>query len=86
MGSLLIVVGLLLVLAAAVTSIMILIDAFQNEIWKGLVGLIFPLYMLYYALFEYDHDHKWPIVLTSLLGGGAGGLLMSLGLGMTHAR
>ena len=84
MGGLLVAVGLLFVLASFVASIMILVAAFQDEIWKGLVGLLFPIYLIYYAAFEYDHEYKWAILLTSLLGGGIGGLIMSAGLGMMH--
>ena len=49
---------------------------FKDAIWKGIVGLLCGLYFLYYALFEFDHEWKWPIALTAILGGGMGfGLL-----------
>jgi hypothetical protein len=34
------------------------------------------LYFLYYAVFEFDHDSKWLIVIVSLLGGGAAGAML----------
>ncbi|NUQ70306.1 MAG: hypothetical protein HUU17_05730 [Chthonomonadales bacterium] len=49
----------------------ILIDAFRDEIWKGVVGLLCGLYLLYYALFEFQHEQKLAIVLLALFGGGA---------------
>lgn len=49
----------------------ILIDAFRNEIWKGVLGLLCGLYLLYYALFEFQHEQKLAIVLLALFGGGA---------------
>jgi hypothetical protein len=51
--------------------LLILIQAFQDEIWKGIVGLICGLYLLIYALFEFEHEYKWAIVLLWLFGSGA---------------
>ncbi len=73
-------------LAAFVCWIIILIDAFQNEIWKGIVFLLCGLYALYYSLAETDHENKWLIVLTSLLGGLVGWGLITAGTGMSAAR
>ncbi|MCC7102843.1 MAG: hypothetical protein IT206_07175 [Fimbriimonadaceae bacterium] len=36
------------------------------------------LYMLYYAIFEYDHENKGIILLTSFAGGAIASLLMSM--------
>jgi hypothetical protein len=62
-------------LASLVCWIIILIDAFQEAVWKGIVALLCGLYMLYYALFEFEHDNKWLIVILALLGGGLGAIL-----------
>ena len=71
-----IILGLILGLASVVCSIIILVAMFKDEIWKGIVGLLCTLYGLYYALFEFDHEYKWPIVLVALFGsGGAFGLI-----------
>ena len=67
--------GILLWVAAFVCSIIILIDAFKNEVWKGIVSLLCGLYMLYYAFAEFQHEKKWLIVLVWLLGGVAGSAL-----------
>ena len=75
---------LLLVLAGVaeltgiVCGIMILIDAFQDEIWKGVVCLLCGFYFLYYALFEFDHENKWLLVIGALCGNGIALGIMSL--------
>jgi len=66
------IVGILLSLLGLVCAIIILIDAFKDAIWKGLVGLLCGLYLLYYAFVEFDHEHKWLIILGWLLGIGGG--------------
>jgi hypothetical protein len=63
-------------LAALVCWVIILIDAFKNEVWKGIVFFLCGLYALYYTFVEFDHDQKWPIVIGYLLGGAAGTVLM----------
>lgn len=82
MGMLFVLLGGILALAATVCSIIILIDAFQNAIWKGVVGLLCGLYLLYYAFAEFQHDKKWPIVLTAIFGGSIGGGLIGAGSAM----
>jgi hypothetical protein len=62
--------AMLAAIGSLICSLIILIDAFKDEVWKGLVSLLCGLYFLYYALAEFDHDYKWPIVLGAL-GGGA---------------
>ena len=62
---------LLAVVAAVdglICSFIILVDAFQDEVWKGLVSLFCALYFLYYMLFEFEHDNKWQLVIGSLAG------------------
>ena len=84
MGMLLILIGGLCALAGLVAGFIILIEAFKDEIWKGLLSLLCGLYGLYYALFEFDHEQKWTIVLTALFGGGVGGWFTAMGLQMLH--
>lgn len=57
-------------LAGLVASIIILIEAFKDEIWKGIVCLLCGLYMLYFMLFDFEHEHKWLLVILSLFGSG----------------
>ena len=83
MSVLFIILAVLFGLASLWCSILILIDMFQDAIWKGIVGLLCGLYLLYYALFEFDHENKWIVVLVSL-GGSAvvSGLLSVASRGM----
>jgi FtsH-binding integral membrane protein len=60
-------------IAGGVSSILIIIDAFQDEIWKGIVCLLCGLYLVYYSIFEYENDNKWIIVLLSLAGSAMAG-------------
>lgn len=63
-------------IAALGASIVILIDMFQDAWWKALLALFCGLYFLYYAIFEFEHDNKWMLVLLWLGGGTiAGGFL-----------
>ena len=71
------VLAVLLAIASLGCSIVILIEMFRDAIWKGVVGLLCGLYVLYYGVFEFDHEWKWPIVLTAILGGGAAGGIYS---------
>jgi|CXWL01.1.fsa_nt_gi hypothetical protein len=68
MNILLTILAIVFAIAGVWSSILIIIDMFQDELWKGLVGLLCGLYMLYYALFEFEHESKWIIVLLSLGG------------------
>lgn len=73
-------IGGLFVAAGFICWIIILIDAFNNELWKGLVALFCcQLYALYYAFFEFEHERKWLIVLGWLCFEGFGAALMAAG-------
>lgn len=53
--------------------LIILVDAFKDSILKGLFGLLCGLYLLYYAIFEFEHKNKWAIVILWLLFWGLSG-------------
>lgn len=57
-------------IAALVCYIIVVIDAFKNAIWKGIVSLLCGLYWLYYAIAEFQHPKKWTIVLLAIFGSG----------------
>ena len=80
MGTALLILGILASVASFVAWIVILIAAFKDEIWKGIVGLLCGLYLLYYGLVEFDADNKWTIVLIAILGGILGSVLTNMGL------
>jgi uncharacterized membrane protein HdeD (DUF308 family) len=69
MSIIFVLLGAIFGLASLVCWIIILIDAFKSAIWKGIVGILCGLYLLYYAFAEFQHEKKWTIVLTALLGG-----------------
>ena len=55
--------------------VIILIDAFKNEWWKGLLCFFCFLYMLYYAFAEFQNDKKALIIALWL-----GSMVLSWGL------
>jgi hypothetical protein len=62
-----------------VGTIFIIIEAFRDAIWKGILCIIgCGFYFLYYAIFEFDHDKKWEIVILALGGGTIATGLMTL--------
>ena len=75
MNSLLSVLSALFAIAGAAAWIFILIDAFKDAIWKGVVFLLCGLYGLYYSLFEFEHNDKLLILLIAY-----GGSTISAGL------
>lgn len=68
------ILGIVGVILSVGCMLIILIDAFQDEIWKGVVGFFCGLYLLYYAIVEFSHEQKWLIVLGWLLGSALGGI------------
>lgn len=55
-------------LGALVGWIFVLVEAFRDELWKGVVGLLCWFYLFYYAVFDFEHEHKWPIVILAFGG------------------
>lgn len=70
------VLGFILGVASLVCWIIILADAFKDSILKGLFGLLCGIYLLIYAILEFDHKNKWIIILVWLIGGGAGSAIL----------
>lgn len=82
MGTALIGLGGLCGLVSFVCMIVIIIDAFRNEVWKGLVAFFCSLYALYYAFAEYQGGNKVMVIVGWLVGAAAAGSLASLGASM----
>jgi hypothetical protein len=64
--------ALTLSIASLICIIIVIVDAFQNEIWKGILALFCFLYMLYYLFTEFHHERKnliAGIILASLVLG-----------------
>ena len=85
--ALLIILGVAFLLAGMGAYIMILVDAFQDAIWKGILMLI-PcvggLFWLYYVIWEYESDYKFGIVVLAIFGNGIGWTLIHRGLAGGH--
>lgn len=58
----------LLSLAGLVCSIIVIINAFQDEIWKGFLALFIPFYILYYTFTDFDHEQRSLIQFGVVIG------------------
>ncbi len=75
----LVIIGYLFILIGFVASIVILIDAFKNAVWKGILGFFCGLYLLYYAFTEFTHEKKMLIIGAMIGGYVIGYALMTMG-------
>jgi benzodiazapine receptor len=60
-----------------ICGIIIVIHAFQNQIWKGLLSLFCGIYTIVYAITEFDHD-KRPLILTGYLASAGLGIVLQI--------
>lgn len=72
----LLLLAFVLALVSLICWTIIVIDAFHDELWKGLIGIICTLYLAYYAVMEFDHPYKWLVVIGWLLSGFLSGLCL----------
>jgi hypothetical protein len=72
-------VGLLFLAVSAISTFLLLYEAYQEEPWKAVLGFFIPLYLLYWAIVEFDDPRKW--LLTGLSFGGSIIGLVVLNLG-----
>jgi len=75
----LVILGWILTLGSLVGWIIILIDAFKNAVWKGILGFFCGLYLLYYAFAEFQHEKKGMIIAAWLIPLILGYALMFMG-------
>ncbi len=54
-------------IVSAVCTIVILVDVFKRSLIGGLICLFCWLYYVFYAIFEFKHEHKLLIVLDPCL-------------------
>ncbi len=66
----------LLWLISAVCTIITLIAAFQDEVWKGIVSLLCGFYWLYFIFVEFQHEKKG-LILVGILAPAFVALLLS---------
>ncbi len=81
MGSVLILVASVCLLASFICGIIILIDAFQEEVVQGILCLCVPFYILYYAFARFENDNKAIILIVWLAGGIVGNVLRFMAAG-----
>ena len=79
------IVGLILVLASAVCSIIILIAAFKENVTTGLLSLCIPFYILYFAFARFESDKKGLIIAIWLGGGIIGNIIRVVAAAQTIA-
>ena len=75
MSVLLLILGVVFLLAGLASVILVLVAAFQDAWWKGLLVFIPCLgafWWLYYVLFEYESDYKFGIAALALFGNAIG--------------
>ena len=61
------ILGVLLGLVSVGCWLILLIAAFRDEVWKGLVGLFCGIYLVYYGLAEFEHPRRVLITLGFLV-------------------
>ncbi|MBN80679.1 MAG: hypothetical protein CMJ70_11120 [Planctomycetaceae bacterium] len=69
--------AMVLGLASFVCGIIILINAFQQDVTKGFLCLCIPFYVLYFAFALFDHEKKG-LVLGLWLGGSIGASVLQV--------
>ena len=55
-------------IASFIAFVQLVIAAFEDEVWKGIVGFIAWPYLGYWAIVEYYDEAKWPRIATWLGG------------------
>ena len=68
MATALLVASFVAAIAGFVAWVMLLIAAFEDEFWKGLVGFFAWPYLLYWAIVEYYDEGKWARIGTWVSG------------------
>ena len=48
--------------------IFLLVEAFRDELWKGVLGLLCGLYLIYWSVFDWEHEHKWSLIILAFGG------------------
>ena len=67
--------GFVFVAVALVCGLIVLIDAFKSAVWKGIVGLLCGLYLLYYGVTEFKHENRGLILAGLIIGALGAGFL-----------
>ena len=81
MSAILLLLAVVLGIVSLICYIIILIDAFQQEVMQGFLCLCCSPYMLYYAFARFDHEKKGLILIVWLVSGALSGILQVLAEG-----
>lgn len=68
MATFILVASFITSIASLIAFVQLVIAAFEDEVWKGLVSLVAWPYLLYWSIVEYYDEGKWARVLTWALG------------------
>ena len=79
--SILLLLAVPLGIVSLICYIIILIDAFQQEVMQGFLCFCCGPYMLYYAFARFDHEKKGLILIVWLVSGTLSGILQALAEG-----
>lgn len=70
--------AILFSLIALFCHVVVLINAFMDVWWKGLLGLLCGLYLLYWAIVEYKSTAKWSLLALWLISAVCAGFFNNL--------
>lgn len=79
MGIVLIGIGSVFSIVSLICMIIVLIHAFKNEVWKGVLSFFCGIYLLIYSFTEFEHEKKGLIIAGILGAGFLGGALTQFG-------
>ena len=86
LGTIIFLAGSICALAAAVCWIIILLAAFQEDGYEGILCLCVPFYILYYAIARYEGEKKNLLIAVGLGCGILGGILQAAGSGLMEVQ
>lgn len=62
------ILSLLVGIASLVCYVIVIIDAFEDEFFRGLLCVVFPPYAWWYGWVEFEHEKKWLIFSLMVAG------------------
>jgi hypothetical protein len=81
----LIALGGLAAVVSLICWVLLLVGAFKSELWKGLLGLVCGLYLVYYTIAENQDKNKWVLLLGWIAASVVANVLFGMsGVGKPH--
>ena len=75
------VLGSIFILGGFLCFVVLWIEMFRDELWKGFVGILCFFYTIYYAIAESELDSRWILLGGVILLPGIGTVITSLAVG-----